>query len=106
VEGAKRWYASPQGLITPKAVAVATQKARDELDHVQQWLEECAEPSIGGDVTNAALYSSYLHWCEENGQPPKKANAFGRALSAKGYEAASKKVAGRTARVYLNLALT
>ncbi len=105
VEGAKRWYASPQGLVTPKAVAVATQKARDELDHVQQWLEECAEPSIGNTVTNALLYTSYQNWCEENGHTPKKAAAFGRALASKGFEAGYKKVMGRSVRAYHNLAL-
>jgi putative DNA primase/helicase len=105
VEGAKRWYASPQGLVTPKAVTVATQKARDELDHVQQWLDECTEPRIGNEVTNALLYMSYQNWCEENGHTPKKANAFGRSLEAKGFESCQKKIMGRPVRARRNLAI-
>jgi len=105
VEGAQRWYASPQGLATPKAVQVATQKHRDDLDHVQQWLDECAETSIGNTVTNALLYTSYQNWCEENGHTQKKAAAFGRALAAKGFEACQKMVGGRNARAYRNLEL-
>jgi phage/plasmid-associated DNA primase len=86
-------------------VQVATQKHRDELDHVQQWLDECAEPNIGGTVTNALLYTSYQNWCEENGHTPKKAAAFGRALASKGFEAGYKKIGGRSVRAYHNLAL-
>jgi len=106
VEGAKQWYASPHGLITPQAVRVATQKHRDELDHVQQWLEECTNPNIGGGEANSRLYQSYENWCEENGHTPKKANTFGRALEAKGYEACKVKIAGNSMRGRRNLLVT
>ncbi len=106
VEGAKRWYASPKGLVTPKAVAVATQKSRDDLDYVQQWLDECAEPSIGNEVTNALLYASYENWCTSNGHTPKKANAFGRALEQKGFQPCQKWVLGKPVRARRGLILT
>lgn len=105
VEGARRWYASPQGLITPKAVMVATQKHRDELDHVQQWLDECVELSFGEVTANTTLYLSYQNWCEDNGHTQKKAVAFGRGLVAKGFEPAAKKIAGKVHRGYRGLRL-
>jgi putative DNA primase/helicase len=103
VEGARRWYAAPQGLTIPKAVRVATQKARDELDHVQQWIEECTNPNIGGGEANAVLYKSYASWCETNGHTPKKANTFGRSLELKGYEGCHVKMAGNSVRGHRSL---
>jgi putative DNA primase/helicase len=105
VEGARLWYAQPQGLPIPFAVAVATQRHRDELDHVQQWLEECAEPKAENTIANAVLYLSYQNWCEGNGHTPKKAPAFGRALVAKGFEPCQKRIGDKMARAYRGLEL-
>lgn len=105
VEGARRWYVTPQGLITPKAVARATQSHRDQLDHVQMWLQECAVLDAAETVSNNMLYQSYSEWCAENGHPPKQAVAFGRALAAKGFEQAWKRVGAKAARAYRGLRL-
>jgi putative DNA primase/helicase len=105
VEGARLWYGSRQGLITPFAVNIATQQHRVELDHIQQWLDECATPGREDAVTVPALYKSYELWCEDNGHTPKKAVAFGRALVAKGFESTRKKIGDVTHRAYRGLIL-
>lgn len=105
VQGAQQWYRSEQGLEIPFAIHQATQQHRAELDHVQQWLEECTAPEADNAVTVPNLYASYENWCEENGHTPKKAVAFGRALTAKGFEACRKRVGSQTLRAYRGLIL-
>lgn len=105
VEGARRWYNSPKGLVTPVQVKDSTQKHRDELDIVQQWLEQCATKSPDGVVTVPTLYKSYEAWCKDGGHTPKLQPALGRALIAKGYEQDRKKIGGTTHRAYKGLLL-
>lgn len=106
VEGARRWYESfPQGLVTPKAVANNTREHRAELDHIQQWLDECATLAPDGAVTVPTLYKSYETWCEENGHTPKKNAAFGRGLVSKGFEATAKRIGDKVQRAYRGLIL-
>lgn len=105
VEGARQWYASPQGLITPYAVDSATRLQRSELDHVQQWLDECVKPLSGEATTVPTLYASYKTWCDDNGQTPKKAGAFGRALVAKGFDSTTKRIGEKVHRAYKGLVL-
>ena len=105
VEGAKLWSESRNGLITPFAVDAATKKHRVELDHVQQWLEECTTAKSEESVTVRNLYASYKAWCEDNGQMPKQNVAFGRALTAKGFITGAKKVSGESQRSYKGLLL-
>lgn len=105
VEGARRWYAAKQGMTTPFAVHSATQQHRIDLDHIQQWLEECTVPGSEEAVTVPNLYKSYESWCEDNGHTPKKAVAFGRALVAKGFEQCQKRIGGKPHRAYRGLIL-
>jgi putative DNA primase/helicase len=37
VEGAKRWYQAPDGLLVPDVLKAGLQQVRGELDHVQHW---------------------------------------------------------------------
>ena len=85
VEGARRWYARPNGLTTPERVAKATQKARDDQDFVQSWIDECATPEPGSWAPNHLIYQSYQNWCKENGVSPKAQRGLSLALAAKGY---------------------
>lgn len=106
VEGARQWYESSQGLITPYEINAATQQQRVELDHIQQWLDECTSRKAEESVTVPNLYSSYESWCEDNGHTPKKAVAFGRALVAKGFEQCQKRInGGKPQRGYRGLIL-
>jgi len=90
IEGAKAWYSTnARGLPTPTTVAAATQRARDEADYVQQWLEECVRKTNNSTdrIPNSVLYHSYKEWCIENGVKPKQIRGLTRALKRKGYEA-------------------
>ena len=86
VDGARRWYASPNGLTTPERVAKATQKARDDQDFVQSWIDECANPQPGSWAPNHLIYQSYQNWCRENGVQPKAQRGLSLALAAKGFQ--------------------
>lgn len=85
IEGAMWWAMDDKGLITPQSVQTATQSAREELDSVGKWLEECCY--TGGPIrtTNEILINSYEIWCKDNGFMPKHAVHFGRALEQKGF---------------------
>lgn len=105
VEGASLWYASKDGLKTPQTVAESTKRQRDEQDHIGQWLNECCKVKADNFVTNRALRHSYENWCESQGYKPWAAAAFGRAITKRGFESASKKVAGSTQRGFMGLIL-
>lgn len=88
VQGSIRWYAlGSTGLSTPVAVAETTQKQRDDLDYIQQWLDEACENDVQAWTPNEAVISSYLSWCKGNNvQYPKGPKALSQSLKAKGYE--------------------
>ncbi len=96
VEGAAMWYESSNGLVTPDMVQHATQKSRDELDVVQQWLDECAEENPQGFTSNTGLRLSYEKWCNENGYKPLGAKMMGHTLRKKGYASDKMKRIGGT----------
>jgi putative DNA primase/helicase len=108
VQGARKWYQrSTEGLVVPEQVEEATQGARDEVDFVQQWLQDCTEPDEGGFVPNKELYESYQTWCEENAVPSEGKRALTRVLKQKGYEAGDPKYHnGKTRRGCQNIRLT
>lgn len=85
VEGAKAWYASPDGLVTPDVVTQATTKQREALDYVQAWLDECCVPGDGVWTSNELLYQSYAAWCKENGVTPRLQKGLSQELACKGF---------------------
>ena len=104
VEGARRWYASPTGLVTPHTVTAATTKARDDQDFVQSWIDECAKPEPGTWAPNHLIYQSYQNWCKENGVSPKAQRGLSQALAAKGYQTGVQRFeAGKNYKGVLNL---
>lgn len=106
VLGAREWYQSPKGLLTPSTVNQSTDKQRDDLDHLQQWLSECCEQVEDHWTANHLLYQSYESWCEANGVAPKKERQFGRGLSHKGLQTSQKqRVAGKEFRGVIGLKL-
>lgn len=106
VEGAHRWYARPQGLATPQAVEEATQRSRDELDTVQQWLDECCERAQENFVSNALIQTSYGNWCSANGHKARGGRSLGRALSSKGFEPKFQRVGTAPTRGWVGLRLS
>ena len=104
VEGARRWYASPNGLTTPERVAKATQKARDDQDFVQSWIDECANPQPGSWASNHSVYHSYSEWCRDNGVTAKSQRGLAMALQTKGHPTGvAKFVEGKTFKGVGNL---
>lgn len=93
VAGAIQWYELAQGLPLPARIQEDTNRHRLETDYVQQWLDECCEANLddSGWTSNAVLHKSYREWCEEYGVQAKQAVQFGRALSAKGYDAGERR---------------
>lgn len=88
VRGAVEWFDLARGLPMPDEVSKATNEHRSNLDHVQQWLDECcnADPRGTGWTSNSALQASYSEWCQRNGISAKQNRQFGRALSNKGFD--------------------
>lgn len=102
IQGAIAWHGrGSKGLQTPECVKVATATARQDLDFVGQWLDECMEV-IGNSedfMANAAIYASYESWAENNGVTPKKKRSLTVALKRKGLDAGQqKKVGGKNWR--------
>ena len=106
VAGAVKWYASPEGLVTPWSVAQSTQTQRNELDHIQQWINECCIGAENNVATADTLYQSYKKWCEEVGHMPKGARNFGLALVSKGFERGHKRVGTSTKRGFRGLVVS
>lgn len=104
VEGAQKWYR--EGLSRPQVVRDATQAARDELDTVKQWLDECCVNDPGSWEPNSKLYGAYELWCESNGASPLRKNRFGHSMGAKGYKPSSSRVGARVERGWNGLLLT
>ncbi len=98
VEGARAWYASPTGLVTPDAVTLATAVQREALDYVQSWLDECCTTHPGAWTSNELLYQSYAAWCKDNGVTPRAQRGLSTALRGKGYTTGAQRKDGGTNR--------
>ncbi len=104
VEGARQWYAAGK-LSTPSTVTSSTQKQRDSLDYVAQWLDECCAENEGIWTATSALYSSYERWCNQNGVSAKQQRGLTEALQHKGFGYDRKKAEGKTIRVITGVSL-
>lgn len=95
------------GLGEPEAVRTATREYRDEEDSIGLWLAERAELGArDAAVDNGRLYESYRWWCHANGVQDVRSNvALGRELAARGLERDSRKVDGKTLRVWRGIDL-
>jgi len=85
VEGAQMYY--ERGLPLPDSIMRDTQAARDEVDEVGQFVEECLVESVDGFISNAELYECYKSWCEQNGVQAKHKRGLTRALKGRGLDA-------------------
>ena len=66
VEGCLKWQQEELGL--PKAVEVANQEYRSEMDILAPFIEDCCELGTGYEVKSKALYEAYKTWCDTNGE--------------------------------------
>jgi P4 family phage/plasmid primase-like protien len=95
------------GLGEPDVVRSATGEYRDEEDSIGLWLSDSILlGAANSEVEASRLYESYRWWCHANGIPDvRSAVALGRELSARGLRRDVRRVAGRTARVWLGVQL-
>ncbi len=98
--GLRDWQAN--GLGTAQAIIDATDEYRRESDLVSQWLEECTERDIDGQMPTSLAITSYMAWCKHNGYRAPSDRVLGRRLRELGYE--SRKGTGGK-RYYLGLVL-
>ena len=71
------------GLQIPDAVAVETQKYRDEMDPTAGFVSRCVRPKPDEEVLARDLYRAYLAWAESAAAKPISETAFGRNMSRK-----------------------
>ena len=80
VEGCMDWKRG--GLAIPQDVLAETDKLFESQDPLGEFLEECCELTLDGEVQTGRLWLRYLSWCEANGRKPafKDVRGFARAL--------------------------
>jgi putative DNA primase/helicase len=74
------------GLGVPQAVKDATNTYRAEQDILGDFLAEKCMKDPQATVPSQTLYAAYAAWCEAGKEPPLTQNAFGRALTERGFE--------------------
>jgi putative DNA primase/helicase len=79
VKGGLLWQ--EDGLGAPRAVQLATQSYRGEMDVLGTFLEECCELGASLKALATPLYEAYRRWCERNGERPANQRHFGQALA-------------------------
>jgi len=73
------------GLNPPESVLAATKEYRGENDIIGTWLEECCLKNANAVTEAGVLYGSYKRWCENSGEHPKTATAFGLDMERLGF---------------------
>jgi P4 family phage/plasmid primase-like protien len=83
VAGAIAWAA--QGLGEPPEITEATNKYREEMDLLADFLKECCRKKSSEFVAVSELYKAYMAWCESNDIKPLGKNNFNQKLTEKGF---------------------
>ena len=73
------------GLAVPETVQAATEAYRAEQDVLAPFLEDRCVLREGLWATSKVLYAAYESWCDNNGAELLTRQAFGRALTERGY---------------------
>ena len=74
------------GLGTPEEVTQATQAYRSEMDLLGAFLEEGCLVHPNVQVKAGTLYEAYKQWCLANSEYDMGQTAFGRELTARGFD--------------------
>ena len=91
LEGCLEWQRI--GLSPPVAVLDATQKYRDDMDLLSEFLgEKCY---FTGSVGNTQLYQAFSTWSVANGERPRSHKWLTRNLEDRGYVKDASRSAGR-----------
>lgn len=111
VAGAVRWFAlGSAGLPELGALSKLKQEQRAELDHIQQWVDECCNTTDPlAFSTNENVHTSYRTWCTDNGVTPKAKKGLTQSLNKKGFVSNSGWIVnpntgiGKTARGFMGV---
>jgi len=72
------------GLEVPEEVASATQKYKNEMDTIGNFISEYCTENQKYKIKASTLYEEYKKWCGENGEVPLSTKFFGIKLAEKG----------------------
>lgn len=78
VEGCLKWQ--KEGLEKPRAVELAGNDYKGEMDVVQGFINECCEVGPGKSLKATLLYDMYKNWAKTNGEYVMSNTKFGREL--------------------------
>jgi len=85
VRGCLEWQRM-KGLGIPNTVRDATEVYKMESDTFSLFLEECTVNVEDAKTKASTLYTTYLTWCEKNGERPMNSTQFGRKLGTRGFD--------------------
>jgi putative DNA primase/helicase len=96
-----------EGLEPPDEVKAATQRYRDDMDKVGQFIaDRCVNYKPNLYVSKEGLYAAYQDWCEKNGVYAEKERKFGERMIERGFDKNDKEyIAGKQARVWRGISL-
>ncbi|MGI6102308.1 MAG: phage/plasmid primase, P4 family [Bacillota bacterium] len=84
VEGCLQWQ--EHGLGLPEEVKAATDKYRQEMDVLGDFIDECCYVDVSAIASAQDLYDEYREWCETTGERAQTRTWFGRRLGDRGFE--------------------
>lgn len=97
LEGNQRYRNDSHAFDLPDAVTQATEDYRRSSDKIQNFIDDCLEPT-SGNCSAGEAYASYCTWCGENGFGTENKRSFFDELKNKGIFADSGTVSGRTVK--------
>lgn len=84
IEGAVVW--NKNGLHPPETVINASMQYIKDMDHIQQFLDDCIDFEEGSKITKSEMYCVYKSWCEDSGIKPLAKTSLGPELEKKGLQ--------------------
>lgn len=90
LEGCQEWLGNSRKLERPTAVKDATQSYRSEQDRIGAFIEDKCVVGPERKVRVEKLMEAYMAWCVINKHQQMNGNAFGRALTEKGFHLEAK----------------
>ncbi len=106
IDGALDWLRN--GLVTPQSVAEATTEYFNDQDLFGQWLEEeCVVEQENPHrwATSADLFANWTAYAKRAGEESGTAKRFGDNMRRRGFARMSKKLQGKSYKVYLGVQL-
>jgi putative DNA primase/helicase len=89
IDGCLDWQRN--GLEQPEAVKESTKSYLEAEDALGRWIDDCCVISKQSFTSSAALFQSWVHWCETSGERPGSQRSFSQKLDNRDFKA------GRTA---------